>query len=351
MTLRVTAELPGSGGVLLPSAEDFEVHEVLAYEPSGAGEHLFIELEKVDLDTMTALERICRALGVSPRDAGYAGMKDKRARARQWISVPARAALPSLPKLEALASPQLRVLRTVASDKKLRRGHQRANRFRILLREVPEGGVARAQAILARLRETGVPNTFGPQRFGRDGDNATRALAFVRGEAAAPRDRRIRDLMISAAQSAVFNRALELRLEAGLFTRALAGDVMQKHDTGGLFDCAEPEVDQARLDRLEISPTAALPGGRYRRAGGRAQELEEAALAASGITAGDLERLGADGTRRALRYPLDPTAGIEAAGEGAYRLEITLPSGAYATVLLDELVKPEGGVFDRAPVG
>lgn len=343
--LRVTAELAGSGGVLQARSEDFEVREILAYEPSGHGEHLFVELEKVGITTVQAIDRLARATGLRARDIGYAGMKDKHARATQWVSLPARGTVPM-----PVATDELRVLRTIANDKKIRRGHQRSNRFLIVLRDVPEGGLERAERVLARLRETGVPNYFGPQRFGSDGGNVERALAFVRGEEAAPRDRRIRDLLISSVQSLIFNHALSLRIERDLLGTALLGDVMQKHDTGGLFDVTEPDKEQPRADRLEISPTAALPGTKCRRASGPAQALEDEALARSGVTPEDVAKLDAEGTRRACRYPLDPDARIVALAPDSYRLEITLPSGAYATIVLDELVKPDGQPFNRLAV-
>ncbi|MCK6545976.1 tRNA pseudouridine(13) synthase TruD [Myxococcota bacterium] len=343
--LRVTAGLEGSGGVLQARAEDFEVREILAYEPTGHGEHLFVELEKVGITTVQAIDRLARATGVRARDVGYAGMKDRHARATQWVSLPVRGTVPM-----PVATDELRVLRAIPNDKKIRRGHQRANRFLIVIRDVPAGGVERAERTLARLRETGVPNYFGPQRFGNDGGNVERALAFVRGDAPPPRDRRIRDLLISSVQSLIFNHAVGLRIERGLLGTALLGDVMQKHDTGGLFDVTAPDVEQPRADRLEISPTAALPGTKYRRASGDAQALEDEALVRSGIAAEDVARLDAEGTRRACRYPLDPDARIVPLAADVYRLEITLPSGAYATIVLDELVKPEGQPFDRIAV-
>lgn len=349
---RVTAGLPGSGGRLASDPADFEVTEILAYAPSGEGEHLFVEIEKVGLTTFEAVRRLSRAyeletgLALDARDAGFAGMKDRHARARQWVSIPLPLAA-AIPRLDRLEGSELRVLQASRHLNKIRRGHQRANRFGITIRSVPSGGIDRAGVALAVLRQSGVPNGFGPQRFGRDGDNAETAIAFVKGHARPPRDRRIRDLLVSALQSAVFNRVLELRIERGLLGAALLGDVMQKHDTGGLFDVSDPQAEQSRADRLEISPTAALPGKRARMASGVPREIEDAALAELGLSAEHFARF-ADGTRRVLRYPLDPQARVIAAGEDAYRLEVTLPSGAYATVVLDELVKPEDGPFNRS---
>ncbi|MCC7380585.1 MAG: tRNA pseudouridine(13) synthase TruD [Deltaproteobacteria bacterium] len=341
----LTTDLQGSGGVLHADPNDFIVEEIPSYLPSGEGEHLMMRIEKIGLTTPEALRRLATALELHPRDLGTAGMKDKNARARQWVSAPwpVKKALPDLSRLE---SPDLRVLEADRHGNKLKRGHQRGNRFEITVRGVAPGGLDRARAILEALRARGVPNAFGPQRFGARGDNADQALAILRKEERPPRDRRILGLLFSALQSKVFNRTLALRIERGLFTTALAGDVMQKHDTHGLFDCVDASADQPRVEALQISPTGPLPGPQMRPAHGVPHELELAALADCRLTGDDVSRLDA-GTRRVLRYPLDPEARLSPIDPDAYRLEVTLPSGAFATVLLGELIKPESGVVLR----
>lgn len=330
--------LAGSGGRLLPEPEDFQVDEILAYPLCGEGEHLFLRIRKTNLTTDEAIRR----LGFS--QAGLAGMKDKAAVATQWISIahPVAAPIPALSGADGVE-----VLEVRRHKNKLRRGHQRGNRFTIVVRDVPPGGAARAEAILDALRKTGVPNAFGPQRFGVHGDNADRALAFIRGQTRPPRNRRKRDLLISALQSRVFNRILSDRIERGLLDRALLGDVMTKHDTGGMFTVTDPDRESERVRALEISPTGLLPGRKQRPATAEAGRLEAEAVRAEGLGASDVEKMST-GTRRSLRYPLDPDARIEPVGQSAYRLVVTLPSGAYATVLLDELIKPDDGPLTRA---
>jgi tRNA pseudouridine13 synthase len=150
----------------------------------------------------------------------------------------------------------------------------------------------------------------------------------------------------SAVQSAVFNRVFEMRLERGLFETALVGDIMKKHESGALFDVADAEAEQVRLDRLEISPTAALPGRKTRESAGIPLEIELAARREVGLDEKDLAKMDV-GTRRSLRFPLDPNAEITALDETSYQLSISLPSGAYATVVLAELIKPESGQIIR----
>ena len=77
--------LPHTGGRIGPAPEDFRVDEVLAFEPEGVGEHVFLHIEKRDLSTPQAVKILAETLGLHPRDLGYAGMKDKHAITRQWI--------------------------------------------------------------------------------------------------------------------------------------------------------------------------------------------------------------------------------------------------------------------------
>ncbi len=343
----LTEDLPGSGGTLEASTDDFIVHEIPSYLPSGQGEHLLLEIEKVGLTTPEAAKRLAAALSVREHEVGYAGLKDKDARTRQWVSMPWAVKKP-LPEWQTLEIPDVRILSANRHINKLRRGHQRGNRFQLTIRHLPEGGLDRARAILERLIQVGVPNAFGPQRFGRDGDNVEQGLAILRGTGAGPRNRRIRGLLLSAVQSEAFNRVLDRRMAEGLLSRALLGDVMQKHDTNGLFDVTDPEAEQPRVDRLEISPTAALPGPKVRKAtAGWTDETERSVWAELGLEGKVLAGLD-DGTRRTLRYPLRGAELSALPGaQDAFMLDVSLPSGSYATVLLAEIMKPEGGVVLR----
>jgi len=341
----LSKDIPGSGGVLYPDVDDFIVNEEIAYAPSGEGEHLFIQIEKTKLTTAEVSASLSEALDVKPKAVSFAGFKDKHARTRQWFSVhyPIKLGLPNLLELD---SENCRVLDMERHRAKLKRSHGKGNRFVITVREVPAGGVENARASLERLREVGVPNIFGAQRFGKYGDNVERGLQMIRKQIKPPGNHRIRSILQSAVQSEIFNRIFNLRLEQGVFFTALAGDIMKKHDTGGLFDVTDPAIEQERIDRLEISPTAPLPGRETRYAKSRAYEFEQQAISELGVTEQDLSRMEV-GTRRSLRFPLDPTAKIHELDEDSYALEISLPSGAYATVVLAELIKPESGVVKR----
>ncbi|HEX9049713.1 MAG TPA: tRNA pseudouridine(13) synthase TruD [Anaeromyxobacter sp.] len=333
-----TPELPGSGGTLRGAPEDFRVDEVPAYLPSGAGPHLYVRIEKRGRTTPDALRAMARALGVPERDAGYAGLKDRDAVTTQWLSFP----VARDPDPAALEGPGLRVLEVSRHANKLRAGHVRANRFAIVVRG---GDAAAARAAAAALAGRGLPNFFGPQRFGRDGRNAGTGRAILLGErtpeaARAARDRFLRRLSISAYQSLLFNRWLAARMADGLFAAALKGDVMKKLDTGGLFDCEDPAVDGPRVARFEISPAGPMFGHKLRPAAHDALAREERLLAAEGIALSDFARGRgeAEGTRRAAR--LRAEVAVEPLAEGGgYRASFELPKGSYATVVLRELTK------------
>jgi tRNA pseudouridine13 synthase len=338
----VTAGLPGSGGTLKASPEDFRVDELPAYLPSGAGPHLYLRVEKRGRTTRDVLRDLAARLGVPERDAGYAGLKDREAVTTQWLSFP----VARDPDPASLAGEGLRVLEASRHANKLRTGHVRGNRFAVTVRG---GDPGRARACAAELAVRGLPNFFGPQRFGADGRNADVGRAILRGERTpeagrAARDRFLRRLSISAWQSALFNRWLTERLADGLFAAALAGDVLKKLDSGGTFVCEDPAADGPRVARFEVSPAGPMFGHRMRPvSAGVAREREERILGADGMTLADLARGKdeAEGTWRAARLPL--TVAIDAI-DGGYRADFELPRGSYATVVMRELMKGDAAL-------
>lgn len=333
----LTADLPGTGGALKAAPEDFEVEELPLYAASGAGEHLFVRVEKRGRATPEVARELALALGADPRGASWAGLKDAQAVARQWLSVhfgdTARAA--------GLAGEGWRVLEAARHGNKLRPGHSAGNRFRIRVRGVGPDALAAARAVLDALgARGGAPNFFGPQRFGRRGELPAAGKALLLGTSR-ERDRFRRKLAISAFQAELFNRWLAERIADGLFGRALLGDVLKKRDSGGLFVCADTGVDQPRLDAGEVDPAGPIFGHKMKAAEAEAALREARILAAEGVTL-DTFREGrgeAEGTRRPARVPVAELAlGME---EGALIVGFTLPPGAYATVVLREVMKGE----------
>lgn len=339
----LTSALAGTAGNLRTVDDDFVVDEELPYAPSGAGDHVFARIEKRGATTPDAARALARALGVHERDVGVAGMKDRRAVTRQWLSLPP----PVTPEqvLAVTQLPGLRVLEAVRHPHKLRTGHVRANRFVLRVRGVTEGAesaVERARAILAALsRPPGAPNWYGEQRFGKDGDNAARGRALVTGERRPGRDRRLDRLMVSALQSQLFNDWLTARLADGLYDRVLAGDVLHKRG-GGMFLCEDAATDQARLDAGEVVVTGPMFGERMRLPGTAtpAAEREAAVLERAGVPreAFASVRAIAEGTRRDAAIEVRDAA-VTAVDGSTLEVCFTLPGGAYATAVMREIMK------------
>ncbi len=339
----MTPDLPGTGGLHKATPEDFVVDELPAYAPSGEGGHTFVRIEKRGLTTAEAIARLCRALGAQPKDAGAAGQKDRQALTRQWIS------LPSVEPERALAASAegVRVLEAARHGHKLRTGHLAGNRFTLTLRGVVPDGVARARAIVDRLVENGLANYFGQQRVGARGDNATRGKQLLSPDSrvrVSPNEKR---MLVSAYQAELFNRYLDARMTDSLVDRPLAGDVLKKSDTGGLFtvdDTAAALADAAaRLTARAVVVTGPMFGHKMMSPpeGTPSRAREDALLAAEGIDAATFKVLGklAEGTRRPLLVPLAAASVRAGDAPDALVLEFILPPGAYATVLLAEVTK------------
>ena len=357
----LTADLPGTQGVLRTRDEDFAVDEEPAYLPCGTGDHVFVRIEKRGLTTRHAVTAIARALGVGERDIGVAGMKDRHAVTRQWISLPP----PITPEAALALGHQIEgveVLEAARHGNKLRTGHVRANRFVLRVRGAAPGAADRARAILARLAEPpGAPNWYGEQRFGRDGDNAQKGRELVTGERRFGRDRKLDRLFVSSLQSELFNAWLRARLDDGLYRRVLAGDLLHKHN-GGMFVCEAPVTDEARLLAGELVLTGPMFGDKLRRPpeGTPAAEREAQILAAAGLAPGAFAsvRAIAEGTRRDATIVVGaptvteiPPDGTDAAGPQGETFDVAfaLPGGAYATAVMREVMKTVAARVDDTP--
>ncbi len=330
----LTHDLPGIGGALRTRDEDFFVDEEPAYPAAGSGEHVFVRLEKRGITTADATTALARALGVNPRDVGVAGMKDRRAVARQWVSMPP----PVTPEAVLAARiANVTILEAVRHPHKLRTGHVRSNRFVLRVRGASDAAAARA--ILERLAQLpGAPNWYGEQRFGNDGENARRGRELLAGTRKRGRDRKVDRLMISALQSELFNEWLRARLADGLYARVIAGDLLHKHG-GGNFASADPAADEPRLLAGEVVVTGPMFGHEMRVAEGAAGEREAAILAAAELTRASFATIRqlAEGTRRDASIHVREVSVTE--DPDGIVVAFTLPSGAYATAVMREVMK------------
>jgi tRNA pseudouridine13 synthase len=382
-------------GLIKALAEDFVVDEIPAYRPCGTGDHLYLHIEKIGHTTDNLVRELSRAVGVEPRDIGVAGMKDRHARTTQYVSLPIAplgtpAAAEREARLAAFGVPGIRVLSTQRHGNKLRTGHLRGNRFALRVRNIDRAAVESCVTALHALATNGVPNHFGAQRFGRDGDNASFALSCLRGERPWPRDAKRARFMFSSLQSAVFNAVLDARIEDGSWDTPQLGDVLVREPRvdageaeesvdggeaesargrGALFICTDVAADRPRAARGEVSPTGPMPGSKMRAPEGEVYELERrVAAGVVGTSADEVDtlwqragRLG-EGTRRALRLwverlevesiPSDPTIAVATDMQIHHHLEdghggngtqattrdlwvrFSLAKGAYATTVL-----------------
>jgi tRNA pseudouridine13 synthase len=339
----LTADVAAIPGRIKQRPEDFEVEELPVYGPSGAGEHALLWVEKRGLTTPALLEGLARSLGVPRSACGYAGMKDAQAVTRQQVSVlgvdPAAAL--------ALDLEGVRVLAAERHRSKLRVGHLRGNRFRVRLRGVdPERGQD-VSAVLDALVRRGVPNAFGPQRFGRHGDAWKNGRDLLAGNARRMRRKRGLSLLrfyVSAWQAKLFNEVLAARWPS--FDTLLAGDLAWLHDRGAVFRVDEPEREAPRVAAFEISPSGPLFGAEMIEPAGDALAIERAVLAAHGLSGPDLggpRFLSWKGARRPLRVPARDLAHAWGEDQAGNYLELAfaLPAGAYATSVVRELTKTD----------
>ncbi|ABK99314.1 tRNA pseudouridine(13) synthase TruD [Pelobacter propionicus] len=392
----LTAHLPGCGGVIKQSPDDFIVTEIPAYEPCGSGEHLYLTIEKRGLTTLEAIRLIARSLSLPEREIGYAGMKDSVGVTRQTISVPR--IRPE--EVAGLSLKGVQLISALRHTNKLKLGHLKGNRFNLVVRSVNEGALAAASAILKVLVERGVPNRFGYQRYGVQGNSHLIGAAMLRGDWKGAVDLlmgdpqllrddqwrsaiqayqrgdvaealrllprhcdcersvlqrlvsrpgawekafgavhpRLRKLYLSAYQSSLFDRVVEERLDR--IDRVMEGDLAWKHVNGACFLVEDQEQEQPRAERFEISPSGPMFGTKMMQPQGEPRNMEERILAEEGLT---LDSFGAqsgvamEGQRRALRVPLgNPSCSQEGS---SLCLEFFLPKGSYATSVLREITK------------
>lgn len=391
----LTYALPGIGGTIKERNEDFFVEELPLYSPSGDGPHTFFEIRKEGISTFQAVRTIAGALGTPPKRVGYAGLKDARAITCQVLSV--EGVPPET--VMALELPRIRVMWAERHRNRLKIGHLRGNRFTIRVRNVDESALPAGQAILDVLLRRGVPNRYGPQRFGQRGDSASLGKAVVHrdatgfvesflggahpneservqaartqfdagnwaealhlfpgsmaderqvlqtlirtrgdhGRAYAAVPKRLKMFLLSAYQSALFNQVLDARLET--LDHVFRGDLAMKHPGHSVFRVEDEQAEQPRAARFEISPTGPLYGFKMMQASGQQGQLEAEILAAEGLALEDFrvgDGIKVRGQRRALRFPVhDPQLWYD---DGVV-FGFWLPRGCYATAVLAEIMK------------
>lgn len=325
---------PPARGRIRDRPEDFVVEELLGFVPDGAGSHLLLTVEKRRANTGWVAATLARVGGIAAREVGFSGHKDRDAIARQHFSLPAAARAPA-GGWAGFAGEGFRVLAASAHSRKLKIGTHRANRFRLVIRDV-DADTAAVERRLEDIAGGGVPNWFGPQRFGREGSNLKAALAWAAG-GPPPRQRHARSFALSAARSQLFNAVLARRVGDGIWNRLLPGDVAMLDGRRSFFRVDDVDATlAARCAALDVHPSGPLHGRGESPAGGKAAAIEQATLAAKASLATLVETEGLAQERRSLRVAVRSLAWQLRPGE--IELGFDLPRGAFATAVLHELL-------------
>jgi tRNA pseudouridine13 synthase len=321
-------------GLIKQTPSDFQVTEVLGFSPSGEGEHDFLWVEKSGANTVWVARGLAKHANVADRDVGYAGLKDRHAKTRQWFSV--RRPAGGGTDWQSYAQTGVQIREISRNQRKLKRGTNSANRFRISI----SGSAGKHDAVaerLERIRNCGVPNYFGEQRFGRDGGNMQLVQSLFGGQRL-KRDKR--SIALSSARSFLFNEILQARVVDDNWSTALPGEVLNLDGSGSVFtpDSIDDEL-HARLASLDVHPTGALWGKGEPKGGADAVEYDRKAAAAMPDFAAGLEKFGLSQARRALRLNVRELTWEFI--DDVLWVEFELTSGAFATAVLREIVRYE----------
>ncbi|MFO8234780.1 MAG: tRNA pseudouridine(13) synthase TruD [Bacteroidales bacterium] len=336
----ITKDLEGIGGKIKTSYENFIVNEIPAYQPSCEGEHLFIHITKKGITTKEVQKALAKIYNANSQDVEFAGIKDKYAVTSQFFSVwlhkgQEKDLVYQLEKVMPVT------INSIAfHNRKLKMGHLKGNAFKIKITDIKISlyeAYQRASRIANIIHENGLPNFYGQQRFGIDGDNAERGFNILKGKEK-NHNKWLKRFLLSSLQSHLFNYYLTRRIEHNLFNRILKGDIAKKQDTGGLFVVEEMEQEQKRLQNKEICFTGPMYGKKMKQAGDEAGEFEKTILDENDITPEELKEAKITGTRRAGIILPEITMNQE---EDGLILKFTLPKGAFATIVLREIMKNE----------
>jgi tRNA pseudouridine13 synthase len=331
---------PQARGILRSTPEDFEVTEDLGFAPDGDGAHLLLKVRKRNANTGWVAQELARGLGCPVRDIGFAGQKDRRAIAIQWFSLPVTPR--SLAAAREFENPEFVVLEAHRHRRKLPRGALAGNAFAIRVRDY-SGSDAQLRERCEAIARGGVPNYFGPQRFGREASNLSRLAALAGSEAAPPAPQRrgpADGFVLSAARSLIFNAILGERVRQGDWDRLAVGDVANLDGRGSVFVVEEPTQDLSeRLAQLAVHPTGALWGTGEPMSRGQVAALEQRIAAQLPEAGRWLVEAGLRQERRSLRLAVRELQWQRDA-QGVM-LRFWLRSGSFATAVLREIIADE----------
>ncbi|NOS74208.1 MAG: tRNA pseudouridine(13) synthase TruD [Methyloglobulus sp.] len=324
---------PSGVGKIRTVAEDFIVYENLAFEPSGDGEHVFLQIQKTGENTDYVARQLAKFANVRQRDIGFAGLKDRHAVTTQWFSVwlPGKVE----PAWEVFETNAIKVLQSIRHARKLKRGVLSGNRFEVTIRDW-QGDHAKTCEQLALIKANGIANYYGEQRFGNQGQNVNKALAMFGGGKI---KREQRSLYLSATRSYLFNQILSVRVIAANWNKALDGDTFMFDRSQSCFKSQFSDADiLQRLEAKIIHPSGVLWGKGDLDVSADALLIEQGIIETNDNLAEGLVANGVEKGRRALRVNVGNLE-WQFSDQTSLKLCFTLPAGSYATALLRELVE------------
>lgn len=294
---------------------DFQVAENLGFSPCGEGEHLFVQIEKEGENTQWVADKLAQYFSIKSKDVGFCGLKDRHAITSQWFSLylPKLSSTPDWDEFIANSELKAKVLASEKHNKKLRRGEHESNRFKIRLRNIlnNESNRERIEERLESIQKSGVPNYFGEQRFGREGNNLSMVHEWVEAKYKIKNSKK-RNIIYSSARSYIFNSVLSQRVLDQTWNTLLEGD-----------------------DEIEGLATAPLWGRGRSSTAAAAAEVEAATLESIRTWCDALEHVGLNQERRSLVLrPED--LNLEFIGNDL-ELSFALAPGQYATSVLREI--------------
>lgn len=323
---------PTTHGLYKQQFEDFIVIEELGFEFTGEGEHVLVYLEKKDCNTVFVAEQLAKYVGISAKNVSYAGLKDRQAVTQQWFSLhmPGKET-PDFSKFDLTGC---RILQITRHNKKLKIGALKGNRFKIILRNLTDN----IEPKLNTIKQHGVPNYFGEQRFGRDQNNITQAIKWATGEISV-KDRKKRGFYLSAARSAIFNDIVSQRIKQNIQQTVLDGDILQLSKSNSWFLSKTDELSllQQRLQNGEINITAPMVGDSPLGTTSVALEFETNCLKHWFSFEELFKKERMETIRRSILLRPEQLE-WQWVGENDIEINFYLPSGCYATSVLRELI-------------
>ncbi|WP_070962238.1 tRNA pseudouridine(13) synthase TruD [Vibrio sonorensis] len=322
---------PTETALLKAQPDHFQVTEDLGFEFSGEGEHLMVLIRKTGENTSFVANELAKACGVKSQAVSWAGLKDRHAVTEQWLSVH----LPGnqTPDFTEFLKqyPSIEIVKTQRHNKKLRPGDLSGNFFKLVLTQVSD-----ASALVPRfesIKQFGVPNYFGQQRFGHQGNNLDEARRWGR-ENVRTRNQKKRSMYLSTARSWIFNQIVSSRIESDFYQQFVEGDIAL--ESGKTHPVESPEQWNEKLNEGLVQITAALAGDNALPVTGKALELEQPFLDAEP----DLMALIRGNRMRHERRPiaLVPQQFDWEIAEQMVTMTFWLPAGHYATSIVRELV-------------